>query len=336
MASYSPCSAIVNLYLATSADGIILTRLSWNNEPYGNQSVCVQYRETGDPTWLNATTNLVVDIEGNIEDANFLVVQNPLPGVSYDVQAFNQCGSLPFATTFTYPTNFYSGNYMVDYAIYNICGNDTVILYHETEFGVGCFLFTDSDLVTPLTGYLFVADANSGLIYNVNTGTGEVGAISTYACRTQTSNTVIVGNNTGTICAGTIVTLYSDGEATVGSVLYTDLALSIPVTGSTYVLFLIDNIIYNLNTGTGVIGADTGLSCTANGNEYQYSVVLSDVEDASLVKLYTAGSFGNHAIMYTDYAMTTPLTGYNYIMFEGEIRTIDETTGEVGCLAVNC
>jgi len=332
----SLCRRVTNLFLGISVDGIVLYRLSWDAAPTGNQTVAVQYKVTGDPTWINATTNLEVDVDGNLVDISLLVIEAPVHGTSYDIQAFNQCGSLAFETTFTYPVQIISGSFLIDNAIYNICGNDAVLLYSDTVFGAGATMYSDIEISTPLTGYTYIADVNNGAIYAINSGTGLVGADTTYACRVETENTVILGNNTGTICTGTITTVYSDGEAVVGSVLYTDLALSVPVTGYDYVLFLNDNIIYNLNNATGVIGADTGITCTANGNMYQYSVVYNDIDDAAEVKLYTEGSFGAYAVMYTDYAMTTPLAGYNYISFDDDIRLIDDTTGVVGCIAENC
>lgn len=334
--SSSLCSIVSNIFLGISIDGISLYKISWNIPPSGTQSICVQYKVTGDPTWINSSTNLSVDIYGNIIGSSFLVIDQPTHGTSYDIQAFNQCGSIAFQTTYTFPIQVYSGNYLLDNAIYNICGNNGTLLYLDSLFGVGAFMFTDMEMTTPLTGYTYIANVNNGAIYAINSGTGEVGAITAYACRQDTTNTVILGNNTGTICSGTITSVYSDGEAVVGSVLYIDLALSVPVTGYDYVLFLNENIIYNLNNSTGVIGSDTGLSCTANGNDYQYSVVYDDINDATLVKLYTNGSFGKNAIMYTDYAMITELTGYNFILFDSIIRVIDSTTGVVGCIAENC
>lgn len=337
MASFvSVCSQVTNLFLGINEGNIALYKISWNLPPIGSQVICVQYKVSGDPTWINASTNLSVDIYGNISGSVFNIITSPISGTTYDIQAFNQCGSLSFQTTFTFQPQIYSNAYLIDNAIYNICGNDPVILYSSSLFGVGTVMYEDIELTTVLSGYTFITSVDAGFIYGLNAGTGEVGAATVYSCRQQTSNSVILGNNAGTICSGTITTVYSNGAAIVGGVLYTDLALSVPVTGFDYVLFLQDNVIYNLNNVTGVIGADTGSNCNANGNLYIYSIVASDLINATENKLYTPGSFGKGAIMSTDYALTTPLTGYNYISLNGEIRTINSTTGEVGCLAVNC
>lgn len=336
MASSPSCSTVINIYLGISPDGIILFGLDWSTTPLGSQIVAVQYRVTGDPTWLNAFTNLNVDIYGNIEGAELVVVGSPVAGESYDVQVFNQCGGLAYQTVFIYPEEIFSGSYLVDNGIYNICGNEPIVLYSNEPFDVGTVMYTNLAMTTPITGYNFIADSGTGIIHALNFATGVVGASTGYTCNVDTPLQVILGNNTGTICSGTIVEVYTSGIAEVGSTLFLDEALYNKVTGYDYVLFLDDNIIYNLNNATGVVGASTGLSCTANGGNYQYSVVLDDIADATPVKLYTPGSFGHYAVMYTDYAMTTELTGFNYISIDGIIRDINETTGVVGCISVNC
>lgn len=337
MASFSSvCGQIGVANIATYNGGISLYAIQWQSAPPNSQVLLVQYKLTGDPTWLNASTNLPVDIYGNIQNGRFEILSNPVLGSSYDVKVVPQCGGVPYETTFVVEPLLYSDNYVIDNALYNICGNDSVLLYSDVEFAPGAIMYTDAQLSAPLTGYSYIADVNTGIIYNLNPANGTVLTVTIYECRASTSGLYILGNNSGTICAGTIVTLYSDGVPTVGSVLYSDIALSVPVTGNDYVLFLLDNLIYNLNTGTGVIGAVTGVTCSANGNIYYYAPVLSDIPDAVPTKLYTPGSFGKGAIMYTDYAMTTALTGNNYISLNGETRTISTTTGEVGCLAVNC
>lgn len=338
MASSPLCRNIIGLNLGTSEEGIVLYRVLWNALPPGTQAVCVQYRITGGitPDWINAITNLQVDIYGNIEDSSFVVLANPVPDISYDIKAFSQCGGIAFETTFIFPSQVYSGSYLTDYAVYNICGNDAINLFSDIPFQDGAIMYTDVELTTAFTGASFIADAGNGIIHSINSGTGEVGAATAYSCNQSNAIQVMLSNNSSTICCDAITEVYSSGIAQEGSILYTDPALSIPVTTFDYVFFVNDNIIYNLDSVTGTIETDTGLTCAALGNFYQYSVVYGDIESATPVMLYTPGAFGNHAIMYTDCAMTTPLTTYNYISFKEEIRTIDDTTGEVGCIAVNC
>lgn len=336
MASFiSTCSAVTNLFLGLNSGSIALYKIRWDAPPIGSQSVCVQYKVSGDPDWINASTNLSVDVNGNIASV-LNIVTSPVANTTYDIQAFNQCGSLAFQTTFTYPESIFSGNFLVDYAVYVVCGGDPIVLYSNTAFAAGAVMYEDIELTTVLTGYYFIVSADSGFIYPIDPITGVVGAATAYSCRDTVANTVVLGNNSGTICSGTQTEVYSDGVAAIGSILYLDKALSVPVTGFDYILFIDNYSIFNLNAGTGEIGSDTGLGCTANGNMYRYSKVLNDIPSAAEVQLFTPGSFGKGAIMSTDFALTTPLTGYNYIALGGQIRTINSTTGEVGCLAVNC
>jgi hypothetical protein len=88
-----------------------------------------------------------------------------------------------------------------------------------------------------------------------------VGADTGNACSNGTAGSYILGNSTATICSGTPVTLYTNGAFTVGGVLYTDSALTTPVTGYAYVVDGSSNAIYNLNASTGTIGVPTSLSC---------------------------------------------------------------------------
>jgi predicted choloylglycine hydrolase len=74
---------------------------------------------------------------------------------------------------------------------------------------------------------------------------------------------VQLDNSTATICAASIVTVYSTSVIlTTGDTIYYDSGLTTLVTGYDYVVDAAGNpSIYDLNSGTGVIGADTMLDC---------------------------------------------------------------------------
>ena len=103
----------------------------------------------------------------------------------------------------------------------------------------------------------------TGIIYNLNSSTAVVGSSTGLVC-SGLSGAYRLGNDTGTICSAGVVTLYTNGVFAVGGILYTDSGLSTPQTGYSYVVDTATNIIYNLNTSTGVIGSSTGLACSTN------------------------------------------------------------------------
>lgn len=80
------------------------------------------------------------------------------------------------------------------------------------------------------------------------------------------SGSYYLGNTIAQVCAASITTLYSNGAPTPNSVLYADSGLTTPITG--YILVMYQNIVYNLSSTTGVLGTDSGLSCsiTITGN----------------------------------------------------------------------
>lgn len=69
------------------------------------------------------------------------------------------------------------------------------------------------------------------------------------------------GNNIDTLCNGSDITLYTNGAFGIGSVVYQDSALTIPVTGYTYISNIYSLIIYALSTTTGEVLSTTGQSC---------------------------------------------------------------------------
>lgn len=332
------CPSITSASIAQSGNGFALFGVTWEYQPLESQVVCLQYRVTGDPTWINVNTKLVVDIYGNIENASEIILANAVGCESYDINIFNQCGSLAFTTVFVYPCRVFTNFYLLDNGIYNICGSTAVALYSSEPFAAGVTLYTNVGLTTNVTGYAYVALVSLGNIFALNISTGVVGADSTFSCNSTDTTRGMLSNNSGTICTGAIVDYYSSDNIAVGVKIFTDQALTIAATGFNFFLDLFENIIYNVNNATGVITANSGLSCTAAGNDYWYALTQEDVGNSASVKLYTVNSFGKGAIMYTDYAMTTPLTGYNFIslLFSNTVYTISKTTGEVGCIAVPC
>ncbi len=318
--------------------GFALTKITWANTPASTQSVLVQYRKQGDIAWINVSTNLQVDVYGNVPDGLVIILTPAELATYYEVRFVNQCGSLEYIQTFFYPGGLNVGTYLLDNGIYNICGNEAVTLFSDIPFAVGAKMYTDPGLTILQTGFNFLAVAGTGVIYALNFATGVVGADTTYECNGTLTTLVKLAASAVATCAAVITTLYSNEEPTIGTIMYTDEALSVPLTGSAFGLFINQEIIYTINVGTGAIETVDSGTCTGNGFFYQYAPVMEDVYKAAAVQLYTPGSFGKGAIMYTDQVMSTKLTGQNFIAENNSapMYTIGITSAEVGCIAVEC
>jgi hypothetical protein len=257
-----------------------------------SQTLTVRYRVNGTLPWTVATNNLAVFANGNVSGTSPYLITGLSVGTTYDIWITNNCGGAGFVSQITTPTStVYSGNFQLDTVIYNICGNATVPLYSSSPFAPGVTMYSDIGLTTPITGYDFIADS-SGNIFQINNATGVVGVDTGSDCTTGTSGLYILGNDTGTICDGSVDTLYTDGAFAVGGTLYSDVSLTLPVTGFAYVVS--GGIIYNLNSITGQIGSSTGLSCTGiyNGsvsNQSPNGNVINSVTISGVPVTYQSG-----------------------------------------------
>lgn len=336
MASTSCIYCVSFANISIDGNGFTLYKIIWCQTPASSQSVLVQYRKQGDIAWINVNTNLSVDVYGNISSP-LVILSSALAGTYYEVRFVNQCGSLEYIQTFFYPSQLNAGTYLVDFGLYNICGNDPITLFSDIPFAVGAIMYTDPGLTILATGHLYICN-NNGVIYGINAITAVVGAATGYTCNDTIETLCILAGSAIATCSAAIIALYSNQIPTVGTILYTDQALSIPATGSAFVNIINQGIIYNVNSGTGAITSINGTACVANGALYQYAPVMNDVYGAAPIQLFTSGSFGKGAIMHTDYALTTALTGQNFIAENNStpLYTISNTTGEVGCIAVEC
>lgn len=304
--------------------------VTFSSTPQATQVVTVQYKLTSTATWTTATTSLQILPNGNINGTTPYQIPGVVAGQTYDVRVFNNCGGVGFTGQITVPTGaVYSGSFRYDASIYAVCGNVPGTLYSSAPFGVGVTMYTNAGLTTALTGKLYIADA-SGAIYNINTSTGVVGAATGSSCNTGTVGKYILANSTIAICSGTVVLRYTSGAFAVGKTLYVDSALTTPVTGYSYAYHTGTAKIYNLNSSTGVIGADTGAACSAFANSYAADTIAAILCNAALTTYYTSTPFfGPGVTIFTNIGLTTPLTGKTYIMNGGTVYTIDPVTGEV-------
>lgn len=258
----SSCPDVVAINLGLSGSDIGFYGLSWSSAPSGIQTVTVQYRETTSGTYITATNALQIFPNGNLVGTTPYIIPSPTPGATYNVKITNNCGGLGFVGNISIPSgSIYSGSYLVNSVLYNICASSPMILYSNSPFAIGITLYLDSGLTTPITGYTLVAPVSTQQVYGLNTSTGVVGSSTGITCGSGTGGSYQLGNTLGSICSQMSQVLYTSGGFVIGGTLYVDSALTTPVTGYSYVVNGADNHVYYLNFATGVIGSDTGIIC---------------------------------------------------------------------------
>lgn len=336
------CPDVAGIRLALVGSNIGVYGLAWTQTPNATQTVTVRYKRSDQTTYTTATSNLLINPSGNIQGTTPFEISGLTQGQTYDVQIVNNCGGVGFVNQITIPTGAaYSGSYLRANILYLICAESPVTLYTGSPFAVGVYVFTNSGLTIPLTGYSYIVENNSGEIYTIDPATGQVLADTGNSCANGVSNSVLLSNSTDGVCGAEQVTRYTNGPFAIGGTLYTDSSLTTPVTGYSYVLNSANGHIYNLNSATGVIGTDTGLTCASYNGPFGVSVDPDNVCSATSVLLYSSTPFAVGVTMYTDAGLTTLLTGYSYIAMKGTgtrpIYNINATTGVVGAATgINC
>ncbi len=333
------CPDVANISLAMSGANIGIYGLTWVNAPQGTQTVTVRYKLNSSSTWLVSTNALQILPNGNISGSTPYVISGVVAGQTYDVQIFNNCGGVGFVKQITTPTGtVYSGNFIYDTSIYDICGNEPQTLYSSAPFGIGTIMYSNIALSVPLTGYNFIAGID-GAIYTIDSYTGEVLTNTLLNCNNGVLGRFILGNDTGTICdsIGTI-NLYTSGAFAVGKVLYTDSGLTSPQTGYSFAVNTANNHIYSINSVTGAVISDTGLTCGTYSGDFAISDDPETICEDVTTTLYSATAFAPGVTMYTNIGLTIPVTGSDYIRnsASGEIFNLNGITGVVGVLFDNC
>jgi hypothetical protein len=330
------CPEISNISLAMNGSSIGIYGVSFATTPIASQTVIVQYKLSSSSTWLTATSSLQILPNGMISGTTPFSISGVTAGQTYDIKIVNNCGGEGFVKQITTPTGtVYSGSYLLDTILYNICGNSPVTLYSSAPFAAGIILYSNAGLTVPVTGYGFVADNAEGSIYTMDTGTGEVLADTGTNCSNGTPKEVLLGNDSGVICNTIQLTRYLNGTTLIGAVLYVDAALSTPQTGYSYVVDLTDGSIYTLNSSTGVIGY-LGLKCGVYGASFGLGNTELAACGAGNTTLYSDEYYGVGVTMYTDAGLTTPVTGYSFLRDATGIGyNLDSTTGIITSLTGN-
>lgn len=256
-----PDVSAINMSIVSGNIGIY--GVTFNGPTSASQSLRVQYRLTGTTVWTTANSNLLVFANGNVQGTSPYLITGLTPGQSYDVQIVNNCGGIGSITSITVPSSsVFNTNVLLGNQSYLVCSGSAITVYSSQILGPGAKLFYDAGLTTQVTGYLFVVRGSDGEIFNLNSSTGIVGADTASSCTTGTPGVYKLGSGIPGVCSSVNQTLYTNGAFVPGGVLYSDQALTHPVTGFTFVANLTTNHIFAINSGTGVIGADSGSLCT--------------------------------------------------------------------------
>lgn len=173
-------------------------------------------------------------------------------------------------------------SYKLSTTLATVCAAPTVTLYTSGAFMIGSIMYTDSSLTTPVTGSNYIVQVSTNDIYNLDSGTGEVLSDTTNDCGIGTGASYRLGNDIYTVCAQSLQTLYTNGAFMVGSILYTDSSLTNAVTGSTYVVQESSEDIYNLNTGTGEVGALAGTCDPAYNVFFENNVSGASIDGSTV------------------------------------------------------
>lgn len=184
--------------------------------------------------------------------------------------------------------------------------------------------------------YLITASLSTGTTYDVYIfnncgGAGFIGQITT-PTGTVYSGTFRLDNVLANICGDSGITLYSSAPFASGVVMYTNSSLSTLVTGFSYIAPSTGEI-FNINSSTGLVGADTGSNCL-NGTAGTYILGNSTgtICSGSSVTLYTNGSFTVGGTLYNDPSLTSVVTGNAFVVqaSTNTIYNLNATTGVIG------
>lgn len=131
------------------------------------------------------------------------------------------------------------------------------------------------------------------------------------------------------LCGTSPVTLYTSTPFGVGVIMYTDMALTTPLTGFVYFADP-TGAIWSINSTTGKIQYPLGTNCNSGtAGSYILGNSTGTICASSSSVLYTNGGFAVGDILYIDPALATPVQTYSYVVFNGIIYNLNITTGQI-------
>ncbi|HRP30448.1 MAG TPA: hypothetical protein PKV73_01085 [Agriterribacter sp.] len=200
----------------------------------------------------------------------------------------------------------YSGVYSGGTNDINVCAGARTTYYHGVPFAVGIVLYIDRDLTIPLTSFNYVATSD-GTIYSISSSTGIVGEATGGICQTGIPGSYKVGTDSGTVCLGSSVTLYTESAFGIGVILYTDINLTIPLT--TYTFVVSGGDIYTVDPDTGEVLTNTGNSCSSSPSQgiisSGSSPLITGIKFNSIPATYVSGTNFPIASLQFGYFSTT-------------------------------
>lgn len=172
------------------------------------------------------------------------------------------------------PASVYISGVFTTPAASNSCG-EYIISYNDPFGGPGAHTdatYQDCNGVSQnvyvpnnVSRVVCARQSSPGVPISINPGAGSYSHGTDSNCNSApTSIKIFVGRGptTGTIC-GNVWPVWIDAAYTdviPGITVYTDTALTIPLTGFNFIGSLAGTI-FNINSGTGVVGSSTGLTC---------------------------------------------------------------------------
>jgi len=219
--------------------------------------------------------------------------------------------------------------------------SQTVTVYYKLSSAANYTVATNALVINPNgtvqnnSPYLILGGVQ-GETYDVKivNNCGGVGFVKQITVPTGTAYTgnYLVDNILYLICANSPVTYYTNAPFAVGVVVYTNIGMTIPLTGYTYIAESSGKI-YTISSTTGQVLADTGSSCS---NGVQGNFVVGN--DTALIcgidttTGYTNGAFAVGGTLYQDAALTTPLTGFSYVVntANNHIYNLNSVPGIIG------
>jgi hypothetical protein len=114
-----------------------------------------------------------------------------------------------------------------------------------------------------LNGFISEMVAISSLLSTTDRQAIESNQMQYYCITSSTSYQAKYGSNLSTICSQSVQTVYiiNTGTFSTGTTVYSDAALTIPLSGNIYISETVSGTIWNINSSTGVIGTSTGNIC---------------------------------------------------------------------------